>query len=116
LIGFALGLWAIDHPTTGQFRELQCRVAPRTTRLSAAHLAAAAEGEAPEAWHDLVGALASSPGDLDSHRLAILDWGASSGRHTLFAFLSILAQTFDSAPPPSASNDKSTRLSWELSA
>ncbi|MBZ0114786.1 MAG: DUF2877 domain-containing protein [Thermoanaerobaculia bacterium] len=110
LIGFALGLWATGDPSTDRLRELLSGVAPRTTRLSAAHLAAAAEGEAPEAWHHLVDALSTSPRNLDSHRTAILGWGASSGRHTLYAFLTTLGLGFDSP------RSRSTHLPMELSA
>lgn len=116
LIGFILGLWATDDPSRDRLRELLPRLAQRTTPLSAAHLEAAVDGEAPEAWHHLVDALGTSPHNLDPHRTAILDWGASSGRHTLHAFLAALALGLDAPSVAVGPDHRTSPLPMELSA
>lgn len=83
-------LWAwVAHPTPGSF----CRViveiaAPRTTRLSAAFLAAAARGECSAGWHALLDALAQ--GDdvgVAAAARVVLARGATSGADALAGFV-----------------------------
>jgi hypothetical protein len=67
------------------------RAAPRTTRLSAAWLNAAAHGEAGSLWHALIDAL--TVGDDASLQIAVMDLlrvGHTSGADALAGFVAIL--------------------------
>jgi hypothetical protein len=64
----------------------------RTTRLSSAWLAAAAQGEFGVPWHRLLGAIASGDiGELEPAARALLSTGHTSGADALAGFLSLAA-------------------------
>lgn len=66
--------------------------APRTTRLSAAWLAAASRGEASSDWHTFVEALvAGNTAEVEAAALSILPTGHTSGADALAGFLAAVA-------------------------
>ncbi|MDQ7851010.1 MAG: DUF2877 domain-containing protein [Armatimonadota bacterium] len=70
---------------------------PRTTRISAAYLAAAARGEAGGDWHRLRDALAASdPAAVRRAAARVLGWGETSGSDMLGGFL-LAAQALEPA-------------------
>ena len=65
---------------------------PRTSRLSAAWLEAAARGEAGQPWHTLVVALASTDTDTVGDAIhGILGVGHTSGADALAGFVLVLS-------------------------
>lgn len=87
LLGLLLGLWATRPATeVGELvNVLRITAVPRTTKLSAAWLKAAANGEATARWHELLAALLSGD-DLETAVTAILNTGATSGIAALIGF------------------------------
>ncbi len=85
LVGCLFALHALRHPRLPHAAACVLEHAPRTTRVSAAWLRAAAAGEAPAAWHRLVLDLGAGQ-ELAPALSAIAGWGASSGQHALRAF------------------------------
>lgn len=91
LMGVLYGLWA-TQPGSPLIATIAEAAMPHTTRLSAAWLAAAGRGEATQAWHTFVQALAA--GHLTAMGSAaekILNIGHSSGREALTGFVSLLS-------------------------
>jgi hypothetical protein len=60
--------------------------APRTTRISRAYLAAAAEGYAAEPWHTFIASLAADDDSVLSAARALLRIGETSGADALSGF------------------------------
>jgi hypothetical protein len=74
--------------------------APRTTRLSAAFLRAAANGEFMESWHDLAQALFAGDAPAVAVAMArIAEFGLSSGREALAGFTSTLLAILETSFP-----------------
>lgn len=87
LMGVFYGLWVMGSDGS-LLRQIAAQAGPRTTTLSAQFLSAAADGEAVQAWHDLV--LAITTGEkivVQQAAQAILAIGDSSGYCALSAFL-----------------------------
>jgi len=96
LLGALYALWA-TRPSA-QAAALAEAIAgsaiPRTARLSAAWLKAAARGEAGQPWHTLVGALAADDSRvLDRAVHGILSVGHTSGADALAGFVLALGQS-----------------------
>ncbi len=90
IVGVIYALFAVAKGGSAQFlaTAIAEEAMPKTTRLSAAWLRVAMRGEATEAWHSLVAALASK----DSRRLVaptnrIKETGHSSGVAALAGFV-----------------------------
>lgn len=91
LLGLFYGLWVLG-PDGLLLHQIAAQAGQRTTTLSAQFLLAAADGEAVEAWHDLV--LAITTGEktaIQQAAQAILSIGDSSGYCALSAFTQTLA-------------------------
>lgn len=87
-------LWAwLAHPAPGPFCGTMAEIAvPRTTRLSAAFLRAAARGECDADWHGLLAALSSgSAARLAPAVQQVMAHGATSGADMLAGFLWLAA-------------------------
>lgn len=89
LLGVVYALWAVNEPKSISriIEVIVDSAAPRTTKLSAAWLRAAGQGEASERWHDLVEAL--SDGSEEQKETAIeviLKTGHTSGADALAGF------------------------------
>lgn len=93
LMGVMYGLWATHNLTeaselAGLIKEA---ASPRTTKLSAAWLGAAAAGEAAKPWHDLFdGLMSCSTPVIDAAVNHILGTGHSSGSDALSGFVSVI--------------------------
>lgn len=89
LCGVLFALWLCRPDEAGAMGNVICQTAaPRTTRLSAAWLRAAARGEAAEAWHHLIAALSGQ--DQEAARRAVqrlARTGHTSGADALGGFL-----------------------------
>lgn len=97
LMGLFYGLWVLGSDGV-LLHQIAAQAGPRTTTLSAQFLSAAADGEAVQAWHDLV--LAITTGEktaVQQAAQAILAIGDSSGYCALSAFL-IAGQHFSGWP------------------
>ncbi len=88
LIGIMLGAWLAHTEPTSFCQTLLQAAAPRTSKLSAAYIQAAARGECSEAWHELLHSLCHLPtAGLESSVRRVLSYGATSGADTLAGFL-----------------------------
>jgi hypothetical protein len=97
LLGVSYGLWLTRESTQTQkfMAVLRAEAVARTTTLSGAWLEAAARGEAGQAWHELVQALAltstssvNAVSDAIDHILGI---GHTSGADALAGFVMTIA-------------------------
>ena len=88
LMGIIYGLWAA-RPESPLIAAIVQAAIPRTTRLSAAWLAAAGRGEASQPWHVFVQALITNA-PLEPAARTILNIGHSSGREALTGFTTLL--------------------------
>jgi hypothetical protein len=92
LIGAMYGLWS-SLPTAeakALSRAICAASVGRTNRISAAWLAAAAEGQAIEAWHDLVDALRTVDEDLVPRACRqLINLGHTSGADALAGFVMV---------------------------
>ncbi len=89
LVGVVLGLWAAWPPAEvlPLARLIVRTAAPRTTRLSAAWLAAAARGETDAVWHDLLASLSTGwEREINAAGQRILARGHTSGADALAGF------------------------------
>lgn len=88
LTGVMLWAW-LAHPEPQRFcRRLFEASATRTTRLSAAFLRSAAEGECSAAWHDLLAALEGGAEQQLAEALTrVLSYGHTSGADALAGFV-----------------------------
>jgi hypothetical protein len=111
LMGTMFALWA-TRPSNEARRtcELILRsAAPRTTRASAAWLAAAARGEAAEPWHGLFASLAGGdPGGVRAAARRIVQTGHTSGEDALIGFISAAASLSDSPARRAAPKERSS--------
>jgi hypothetical protein len=100
LLGAIYGLWA-TRPRWGVERVVPALVAaavPRTTRLSAAWLRAAARGEAAVAWHDLANGLAVNGEEAVATAVSrIQATGHTSGKAALSGFVKVVSLDYNSA-------------------
>jgi hypothetical protein len=89
MMGAIFALWATMPAEVARRRSLWLsRAAVRTTRGSAAWLAAAARGEAAEPWHRLFGALTRDRADeVQAAAQEILHTGHTSGEDALIGFV-----------------------------
>jgi hypothetical protein len=90
LTGTMFALWATMPAETARRRSrwLSGAATKRTTRASAAWLAAAARGEAAEAWHGLFGSLAGDGiNETQPAAKRILQTGHTSGEDALIGFV-----------------------------
>jgi hypothetical protein len=90
LAGVMLALYAAHHDDASRLAGvIYAAVAPHTTLLSRAFLAAASRGEMTQSWHDLLGALTGDHvAELDAATERVLAFGASSGFSMLRGFVS----------------------------
>jgi hypothetical protein len=94
LLGALYALWVArpSEQATALGEVIVASAIPRTSRLSAAWLEAAARGEAGQPWHTLVGALASDDSQvIDRAAHGILGVGHTSGADALAGFVLVLS-------------------------
>lgn len=92
IVGALYALWLLNPANAARLgAAIAKRAAPRTARLSAAWLKAAARGEAGSLWHALIAAL--TDGDAAGLQTSVLDLlrvGHTSGADALAGFLAVL--------------------------
>jgi hypothetical protein len=103
LLAHHAGWLSVDAPAVA---EILITAAARTTRLSQALLAAAADGECSQPWHDL---WSSSRGSRSEAIRVILETGQTSGAAMLWGFLTAIEAHEQPAPdrqPPGLSDPR----------
>ncbi len=95
MVGAMYALWATaDASDAGWLSSVMLNNAlPRTNRMSAAWLTAAARGEAAEPWHQLVKALLQGHGaGISAAVLRLVQTGHTSGADSLAGFIALLLE------------------------